>query len=225
MTLLIGWRCRDGIVLGSDTKEMRGGEASFGNKIFEKAGIVLAAEGLTGIRDDFLLLLDYEVRQMRGFTTLYELKVVVEDIVANLSSRYSERIDEPDPIAVLMGGLDELGSGKAKLYHVYGIGYGEAVDFRCSGSGGAYATSVAKFLYDPNLDVMEGAYRIAFVISWVSEDVDANVGGRPQVAIIRDGNPTLNYLNQTQIDDAIARASAVKKELAKHFGLEHRQLL
>lgn len=45
-TLIIGVRCEDGVVLGGDTKAMRGGETSFENKVrtftVEKAPIIFA---------------------------------------------------------------------------------------------------------------------------------------------------------------------------------------
>ena len=75
-TLILGVRCKDGIVIGSDRKIMRGGETEFSNKIFEfdiGGKILFAAEGLTGIRDDFFLLLNYEIRRRRGVDTLYEM--------------------------------------------------------------------------------------------------------------------------------------------------------
>ena len=58
-TLIVGIRCKDGIVIGSDRKILRGGEAEYATKVFEfdiGGKILFAAEGLTGIRDDFFLL-------------------------------------------------------------------------------------------------------------------------------------------------------------------------
>lgn len=224
MTLIIGWRAREGVVIAADSKEIRGGEPSFGNKIFEKAGVAIAAEGLTGIRDDFLLLLDYEIARVKGFGTLYEVKVVVEDIVANLSTRYSDRIKQELPVGVLLGGLERLNDGKAQLYYVHGVGYGEAVEFMVTGSGGPYATALAKFLYDRKLDLEESAYRAAFIISWVSEKVDVGVGGTPNVAMIHDNEPTIRYLNKSTLEDAGARCTEVQNQLAELFGFTKRKL-
>lgn len=88
MTLIIGAKCRDGIVIGSDRKIQRGGETSFDNKIFEfdvGGKILFAAEGLTGIRDDFFYLLKSAITSRRVIDTLYEVKLLVEDIIVNLS--------------------------------------------------------------------------------------------------------------------------------------------
>jgi 20S proteasome alpha/beta subunit len=55
MTLIIGHKCSDGVVLAADRKLLRGEEPHYGDKILEIGGVVFAFEGLTGIRDDFLL--------------------------------------------------------------------------------------------------------------------------------------------------------------------------
>ena len=192
-TLIIGAKCIDGIVIGSDRKIQRGGETSYANKIFEfdvGGKVIFAAEGLTGIRDDFFYLLNSEIRRRRVVDTLYEIKLIVEDIIANLTERYGERVDEPSPVGVLMGGLESLTRGLAQVYYVHGVGYGELVTFRCSGHGANYAYSIAKFLCGhpmcENMTSDEVATRIAYTISWVSEEVDSTVGGLPSIAIMKD---------------------------------------
>ena len=64
--------------------------------------------------------------------------------------------------------------------------YGEHVDFVCTGHGGPYALSLAKFLLDNNVDIEENAKHIAYTILWVAEEVDTTVGGLPDVLIIKD---------------------------------------
>jgi 20S proteasome alpha/beta subunit len=85
MTLIIGIRCKNGVVIATDQKVIRGGEAEYTNKIFEINNVALAIEGLTGLADDFLYLLDLELRRRRGVDTLYEMKVIAEDIVSDLT--------------------------------------------------------------------------------------------------------------------------------------------
>lgn len=68
--------------MGSDRKVLRGGEADFSEKIFilnHRSPL----RGLTGIRDDFLYLLELELKRRRGVDTLYEMKVVAEDIIGS----------------------------------------------------------------------------------------------------------------------------------------------
>src|SRR5262249_51466456 len=146
-TLLIGARGSDGISLGSDRKVMRGGEAHYANKIQIVERVAFATEGLTGIADDFFLLLRAEVARKKGFGSLYEAKTIVEDIISELPARYKNRLNESGLVGVLMAGLEEIQSGSAKMYYVYSEGYGETVNFRCTGSGGPYAHTLAKFLH------------------------------------------------------------------------------
>ena len=189
-TLIIAIKCNDGIVIGSDRRIVRGTESQVADKVKTldlggrgvSANVLFAAEGLTGIRDDFFLLLDGEIQRRKGVDTLYEVKVIVEDIIHELTTRYSERIGESHPIGVAMGGLERLTSGDARLYYIHADGYGELASFVCTGHGGPYAQTLSKFLCDVNsLTVIDAAARAAFIISWVSAgELDSTVGGKPQ---------------------------------------------
>lgn len=225
-TLIIGAKCRDGIVLGSDRKIQRGGETSYANKIFEfdvGGKTLFAAEGLTGIRDDFFYLLESAIASRRVIDTLYEVKLLVEDIIVNLTERYTERVRDSSPVGVLMGGLEKLNEGNAVVYYIHGVGYGEQVSFRCSGHGGQYAYSIAKFLCGPNicerLDTDEIAKRIAYIISWVSEDIDSTVGGLPSVVIMKNGDASVNYMANQLLEQIQSEVGNHKKDLPKLLGL------
>lgn len=219
MTLIIGIRCKDGVIIGSDQKVIRGGEAEYSNKVFVVNNVALAVEGLTGIRDDFLYLLDIELGRRRGVDTLYEMKVIAEDIVASLAERYRERIKEESPIGVLMAGREQLTQGRAMLYYIHGVGYGESVEMLCSGHGGPYATTLAKFLLRKDLDCYENAKRVAFIISWVAEDVDITVGGNPEVAIILDSTAPMKepvrFLDQETVNQMKELAKRMKADLPR----------
>ena len=147
------------------------------------------------------------------------MKVIAEDIIAELSERYRDRVREEMPIGVLMAGREYLVKGKASLYYIHGVGYGEAVDFLCTGHGGRYATSLAKFLLKKDLDIIENAKRTAFIISWIAEDVDVTVGGDPDVVIVRDSDePTdkpIEHLSTDYINEMKNKAKEVKKNLAE----------
>lgn len=227
MTLIMGIRCKDGVVIGSDRKTIRGGELSYDNKIFEfdvGGKILFAAEGLTGIRDDFFLLLTDAIKRRRGVDTLYELKVGVEGIISELTSTYTERIGQEKPIGVLMAGLEYISKGKSILYYVHPEGYGEKISFRCSGHGGEYAYSIAKFLCGPeisrNLLSDEIAKRMAFTIYWVSEKIDTTVGGFPQINIIRDDNPETEPIKEEMLREMETKVEALRSKLPMALGFE-----
>ncbi len=199
MTLLIGVRGKDGIALGADQKVMRGGEADYASKIQIVEGAAFATEGLTGMADDFFLLLRAEVARKKGFGNLYEAKTIAEDIISELTARYKNRLSESSLVGVLMAGLEDITSGPAKMYYIYSEGYGEAVDFRCTGSGAPYATALVKFLRKKDETAEENAKKIAYTIHWVSEDVSTEVGGDPQVAILHDGKADFVWLSAEEV--------------------------
>jgi len=178
---------------------------------------VYAIEGLTGVADDFHYLFDLELRRRKGVDTLYEMKLLAEDMVAELTQRYAERTREEVPIGILMAGLDNITSGRALLYYIYGVGYGEATRFRCSGHGGPYAMSIAKFLLREDFTVEENAKRVAFIIAYIAEDVDTTVGGEPMVAMVYDTETRkekpVEYLSEDVIKEMIEKAKETKRRL------------
>lgn len=221
MTLVVGVKSKDGIVIATDQLAMRGGEPSYSNKIFEIGGVAFALAGPTGVSEDFLLLLDDEEKRRKGFSRLYEAKVTVEDIVSELSKRYEERLGEGGGISAVMGGLSEITRGVAQLYHILPQGYGEITrDIICIGSGSPYAACIVKFLCQTALSVDENAYLAAFVIFWVSEEVSRTVGGIPQVVIIRNGKPEIEYLASDRIQNVKKKVEQARGNLRKAFGLE-----
>lgn len=218
MTLIIGAAGHNGIVLGADRKLRRGEEVDFADKIFEVGNSIIGSAGLTGIMDDFLLLMRSEIDRVRP-RTLYELKIIVEDIVNDLSDRYRGRLSPGDEVLeAILGGLESLNSGYAKLYHVIG-GYAESVKFLCIGHGSPYATSISKFLYRSDASVEELAKIIAFTISWVAENIDASVGGKPQVLIIKNEHRVIERLEDTVIEEMESKASETKKSLKDALNL------
>lgn len=157
------------------------------------------------------------MERAKGFGSLYEVKIVTEDIVSELYKRYRERIGEQSEIDVLMGGLRSLISGEARLYHISGVGYGETESSLCMlGSGRPPAASIAKFIVDPALSIEENARRIAFIIGWIRERVDSNVGGTPQVAMIKDNQAKVDYLPKAEAEEE-AKAGEKARDNLKDF--------
>src|SRR5260370_4858658 len=124
-TLIIGVRAKDGVVIGADTKVMRGGEAEYADKIHVLNDVAFATEGFPGLADDFLLLPKKRVAQNKGFGSWYEAKILAEDFVAERNERYASRVGE-ETVGVLVAGLENISSGPAKLYYLHSRGYAEA---------------------------------------------------------------------------------------------------
>lgn len=51
--MIIGFRSKNGVTIGSDRKILRGMEVEYSSKYFIFGPVVFVAEGLTGIVDDF----------------------------------------------------------------------------------------------------------------------------------------------------------------------------
>jgi len=228
MTLILGLRARDGVVVGSDRKMLRGFEVEYAPKYYVYEDMVaFFAVGLTGIVDDFYDLLSADIRSRKGMENLYEFKIVAEDIMYELTRRYAERVGEDMPASVVLAGLENLTYGKARMYYIHSRGYGEHLEFVCTGHGGPYALSLAKYLLDPSKDVVENGKRIAYIISWVGEEVDTTVGGKPDVLIIRDreGAPQsenekiIEVLPSDVVDQITEKVKDDKSRLAELLGL------
>lgn len=201
-TLIIGVRGKEGIVLGGDTKVMRGGEIDFTKKIQiltiqNNAPIIFAVAGIIGVIDDFLQLFERTLRSER-VSSLISIKIIAEDLVKQFEERYAPRLLQ-SPMSFIFGGLSNLTNGRALLYEVGSPGFGQQVKyFECIGHGAPYARTIAKYLF-PRKDTLGGiAYscrelvpRVAACIHWVGEggEIDDYVGGDPQLVFIQDNKP------------------------------------
>lgn len=206
-TLIIGARCKDGIVLSADRRVMRGTEYKEEKKLFEFHGVITAIAGLTGIRDKFIELSSRTLAEIR-VVNISEVIYGIEDTIKSLYERYKGRVPAgEEAIQALVAGLEGLRGGKGKLYHVGGGGFSEEVDFVCVGHGSPYATALAKFLYAPELTVDKFSKIAIFLSTWV-ENVDATVGGIPDVVLITD-DKGITYLKRSEVQKTREYAKAV----------------
>ncbi|XOA43132.1 MAG: hypothetical protein ACKKMO_01500 [Candidatus Nealsonbacteria bacterium] len=206
-TLIIGLRCKDGIVLGGDRKVVRGGETDFENKvkifaIKGKVPVIFAAAGLGGIIDDFLemFIKTLKINIERGeITSLFSIKLLAEDLVAKVGARYGPRFGIASPIEFILGGLSELSKGEARLYQIGAPGFGERIRY-CNliGHGRSYARTIGKYLFPKDGKTGEIPFtcneivpRLATCIYWIGfkGEIDDYVGGDPQIVYIKDEKP------------------------------------
>ena len=97
---------------------------------------------------------------------------------------------------------------------IYGEGYGEYSRFICTSHGGPYALALAKYLLDPNKNVFENVRRIAYIISWIAEEVDSSV-----VFMFRDGEcvkeeSIVEPLGEDIISEMVGKVRDHKKKLS-----------
>lgn len=200
-TLIIGARGNNGIVLGGDTKAMRGGETDYENKvktfdIYKDAPIMFASAGLVGVIDDFIEIFEKTLtRSIREnkISNLLSIKIVAEDLVEKAEKRYGPKVGQP-PLHFILGGLSELSNGERRLYEVGPGGYGQKIKYTSLvGHGCDYARTISKYLLPQDnkkgmiaLNCNEIIQRIAACIYWISDGIDDYVGGDPQIIYMLD---------------------------------------
>lgn len=224
-TLIIGVRGKDGIVLGADTKTVRGQETDYEEKVksiitIHKAPIVFAGAGAVGVIEDFIEIFEKTLRtnlREGKIASLLTIKVIAENLVAKAEERYGPKLGQP-PLHFIFGGLSELNTGEARLYEIGSPGYGEKIKY-CSlvGHGSPYARTIAKYLFPRSKGVVplsckEIVPRIATCIYWIREEIDDSVGGEPQIVYISDKNPEIKHgrYNKIKISKIVA---GIKKNL------------
>lgn len=188
-TLIIGIRAKDGIVIVSDRKVMRGAESDYEDKIkiFEiqqlSAPIIFAAAGYVGVADDFLETfqksLEYNVQEEK-INSILDVKFLAEDILIQFEERYAPRLEEY-PIQFMLGGLEGADKGPARLYIIGPRGYSEKIKFfEMIGHGSNYARTIAKFLLPrekiENISIEKATLKALAGINWISGGIDDYVG-------------------------------------------------
>ncbi|MEM2912411.1 MAG: hypothetical protein QW146_07900 [Candidatus Bathyarchaeia archaeon] len=194
-TLIIGARCRDGVIIVADRRIVRGAECTTEKKIFMPyTGVVVAASGLTGIIDKFRREVEARAGAMRA-QTLDEVIEVIEDVTEKMKSRYTPRLYETPKggviIEALVGGLSYLTQGEAELHHVFQEGYAEIVkEYMPIGYASDEAKVFLKALYRKDANVSEMLDVLTLPIILIEEfEVDTTVGGKPQIYTIMDLSP------------------------------------
>lgn len=223
-TLVIGVRGKDGIILGGDTKVIRGGEIDFQRKIktlvIKDVPIIFAAAGVLGVIDDFIEVFEKTLieRFNRGeIPSLLSIKFIAEDLVKSAEERYGPRLGE-SPLHFIFGGLSDLTKGKAILYEVGSPGFGQKIQFfSFIGHGSPYARTIGKYLFpkeeredeagEINLPCSEIIKRVAFSIYWIGGEIDDYVGGDPQIVYIID--------EKAKIEEAKCERNLIKDEVNK----------
>lgn len=223
-TLVIGVRGKDGIILGGDTKVIRGGEIDFQRKIktlvIKDVPIIFAAAGVLGVIDDFIEVFEKTLTESfnKGeISSLLSVKFIAEDLVKSVEQRYGPRLGE-SPLHFIFGGLSDLTKGKAILYEVGSPGFGQKIQFfSFIGHGSPYARTIGKYLFpkeeredesgEINLPCTEIIKRVAFSIYWIGGEVDDYVGGEPQIVYIID--------EKAKIEEAKYDRDLIKREVDK----------
>gem|GEM_PF-1577355 len=196
MTLIIGSRCKDGVILAGDRRVLRGTEYSEEKKIIEAfQDFIVGASGISGLMDKFLAgmrrylesKVDGEELKWKGF------ECILEDIVYSLFQRYEGRLVEGQNTEIGALYFDVLYGVKeyldhASLYHMYNNGFSvEVKRFDIIGHGQPHALPFLKKLYYPEITMDKMIKLCVFVLKLIDEsNIDLSVGGKPQIWKIPD---------------------------------------
>ena len=222
MTCIIGLVCKDGVLIASDRRIVRGPEALEERKIHElKIGEnvvgVVAASGLTGIRDNFLEESSLEMAARR-IVNVKELKESMEDAAYRIYTRYSERLKEEAEINALVACLENLSNGKAKLYQLYPNGYMDEIKTYSSlGSSTPLTLPFLKVAYHDNLTLEQAARLAVFIIMYIERfELDRNVGGKPMIALVKH-EKGVEFLREEEIDKLVNEIKPVLETYKNEF--------
>lgn len=219
MTLIVGARSPNGSILAADRRRLsrheKGPDVS---KLFRlSCGVILTGAGDDAVINEARTLIDRQVEELQAQTsasTLLEVVEVTASVVNDLVARYQGTVEEP--FGIVLAGLENLDSGNAKIYTVFGGGFSE-VPWVCLGLGSSYARPlVGLLLANKELSVDDSAKTIPAIFTLVS-DVQTAVGGGVDIYQIIDNQGIgiithSDEINLSQIKVAFLRAVGVKKK-------------
>ncbi len=189
MTLIIGARCSDGIVLAADRRRLsryeRGPNTT---KLFNlSCGVTLAGAGDDAVLNEARILIDRRIKEKENESpvkTLFDVVEITCSVVNELVSYYRDKVEEP--FGYVLAGLENLTGGSAKLYTIFGAGFSE-VPWACLGYGSSYARPFVELLLAPgDLSTKESAKAIPAIFTLVSS-VQTTVGGGVDICVVKDG--------------------------------------
>jgi len=179
LTYVIGARCKDGILIISDSRVTRGNDVNQAEKIIRPIdNAIVGAAGTTALFSKFLRQIDENIKNQE-IKTWSELINIVEDITLKLNQRYIDRTREATEVLMAIQDVE----GDAKLYFVSPQGVAEEVK-RVSviGHGEPYGALLLKTMWKPDMTMRETAEIATFILTLIQvTEVDNSVDADPQI--------------------------------------------
>jgi 20S proteasome alpha/beta subunit len=129
---------------------------------------------------------------------LLDVVEITMSVVNELVGLYRDRVEEP--FGFVLGGLEDIDSGSAKLYTIFGAGLSD-VPWVSLGMGGPYARPLVELLLaQGDLSTEEAAKAIPVLFTLVSS-VQTAVGGGVDICTIRDhqGSGDISHLEEVSL--------------------------
>lgn len=188
MTLVIGAKCSDGVVLAADRRRLARSEIGpEATKLFAlECGIALAGAGDDAVLNEARLFIDRRVETARKQSPdlmLFDIVETTASVVNELVGYYRDRVEEP--FGFVLAGIENLSNGDARLYTVFGAGLSD-VPWACLGLGSTYARPLVDLLLARgDLSTEEAAKVMPTIFSLVSS-VQSSVGGGVDICTVKD---------------------------------------
>ena len=201
MTLIIGARCQDGIVLAADRMRMsRYEKGPDTNKLFKlDCGVLLAGAGDDAVLNEARIFIKRKAKELQSEAPQRELFDIVEitkSVVNELVDCYRDKVEES--FGYVLAGLENVSNGMARVYTIFGAGFSD-VPWACIGSGSSYARPLVELLLaQGNLSTKEAAKTIPALFTLVS-NVQATVGGGVDIGIIKDEQSIENIMHKDEV--------------------------
>jgi 20S proteasome alpha/beta subunit len=211
MTLIVGARCHDGVVLAADrrrlSKHERGPNTT---RLFQLCcGVALAGAGDDSVLNEASVFIERRVKESQSQAPNMKIFDVVEitcNVVNELVSYYQGKVEEP--FGYVLAGLENLVDGKAKLYMIFGAGFSE-VPWACLGSGSSYARPLVELLLaQGDLSTKESAKVMPILFTLVS-NVQTTVGGGVYIGIINDEQGGWEIMHEEEASLAVLRKAVL----------------
>ncbi len=148
MTLIVGARCQDGVILAADRRRLaRGEKGPEVTKTFKlSCGVVLAGAGDDAVLNEARVFIERRVEESQKqspATRLFDIVEVTCGVTNELVGYYRDKVEES--FGYVLAGLENVQSGNARLYTIFGAGLAD-VPWTCIGSGSAYARPLVDLL-------------------------------------------------------------------------------
>lgn len=188
MTLIVGARCHDGIILAADRRRLakyeKGPETT---KVFKlSCNVALAGAGDDAVLNEARVFVERRLEEFQSQSSNMKLFDVVEitcSVVNELGSYYRDKVEEP--FGYVLAGLENLTGGSAKLYTIFGAGFSE-VPWVCLGSGSSYARPLVDLLLAQGDLLTKESARVMPTLFTLVSNVQTTVGGDVDICIIND---------------------------------------
>lgn len=146
------------------------------------------------------VFIDHRIKSLKGETPqqllLFDIVEITMSVVNELVNCYRDKVEES--FGYVLAGLDNLSSGPARIYTIFGAGFSD-VPWACIGSGSSYARPLVELLLgDASLCIDEAAKVIPSIFTLVS-NVQTTVGGGIDICIIKDNQDMGNIMNEEEV--------------------------